>query len=294
MPDLIQMKTLLLVDDLGSLAAAARQLKISPAAVSKQLTRLEEELGLQLMIRTTRHVELTEAGVNYCAQCRRIFEEVEAAAALVSNIKALPHGKLKVVSGRHFGTAYIVPHLSEFLTLYPKIELELELAERHPDVNAEAIDVLIGMSISATGDVIQRRIASTSYTYCASPAYLDQFGMPAKPSDLKDHRYIVHSMRKPDNELSFRNRETVKIQPYIRVNDAETMLRLALEGLGIVRLHHYVVKKHLDQGLLRAIPMPDSEEEIPLYVAYPQRRYIASKIRHFIDFTLAKMNSSAL
>lgn len=292
MPDLTQMETLVLVTELGSLAAAARQLQISAAAVSKQLTRLEEELGLQLMIRSTRHLELTDAGMNYCAQCRRILEEVEAASALVSNIKALPHGKLKVVSARHFGAAYIVPHLKEFLSLYPKIELELELAERHPDVNAEAIDVLIGLSLSATGDVIQKRITSTFYTYCAAPAYISQFGLPTKVSDLKHHRYISHSMRKPDDELSFRHHESIKLQPYIRVNDTETMLRLALEGLGIVKLHHYVVKKQLEEGFLQAIPLPDSDLEIPLYVAYPQRRYIASKIRHFIDFTVAKINQS--
>jgi DNA-binding transcriptional LysR family regulator len=291
MIDLSQMKTFILISELGSLAAAARAIGISPAAVSKQLTKLEEELGLQLLVRSTRRLELTEIGVNYYSQCQRILEEVEAASALVAQMKVIPNGVLKVVSGRHFATSYIVPHMKEFLLKYPKIELHLELAERVPDLNTEGIDVLIGMSISATGDAIQKRIATTSYSLCASPDYLKKFGTPKKPDDLKHHRYIAHSMRKPDNELLFHNKEIVTLTPYIRVNDAETMLNFALDGLGIVKLHHYVVKKHLEQGSLQELLSSYNNPEIPIYVAYPQRRFIASKIRCFIDFITEKIVS---
>lgn len=286
-----QMRTLILVSELGSLAAAANELNISSAAVSKQLTRLEEELGLQLLLRTTRKVELTEVGENYCAQCQRILEEVEAANDLISNVKMIPSGPLKVFSGRHFAATYIIPHLKEFLFKYPKIELTLELAERMPDINSEAIDVLIGMSISATGNVIQKRIASTYYSYCASPEYIKQFGKPKKPADLHNHRYITHSMRKPDNELIFSNKEQIKLTPYLHVNDTETMLKLALEGLGIVKLHHYVVMEALQKRTLVELLPSYAEAEIPLYAAFPQRRFIPSKIRCFIDFVVEKITS---
>ena len=289
MPDLSQIETFVLTSELCSLAAVARKLGISPAAISKQLTRLEEELGLQLLIRSTRRIELTEVGINYCLQCRRILEEVEAASALISQVKSIPYGILKIVSGRHFATSYIVPHMKEFLLKYPEIELNLELAERAPDLNLEAIDVLIGMSISATGDAIQKRIATTSYSFCASPNYLKEFGIPEKPDDLKHHRYITHSMRKPDNELLFQDKEAVNITPYIRVNDAQTMLNFALEGLGIVKLHHYVVKEYLERGSLQELLTAYNNSEIPIYVAYPQRRYISSKTRCFIDFIVEKI-----
>lgn len=293
MPDLSQMETFVLTSELGSLAAVARKLDVSPAAISKQLTRLEEELGLQLLVRSTRRIELTEVGVNYCLQCRRILEEVEAASALILQVKAVPYGILKIVSGRHFATSYIVPHMKEFLLKYPEIELNLELAERVPDLNLEAIDVLIGMSISATGDAIQKRIATTSYSFCASPDYLKEFGVPEKPDDLKHHRYITHSMRKPDNELLFRDKEVVTITPYIRVNDAQTMLNFALEGLGIVKLHHYVVKEYLERGSLQELLTTYNNSEIPIYVAYPQRRYIPSKTRCFIDFIVEKIKNDS-
>lgn len=288
MPDLSQMEALVLTSELGSLAAVARKLGISPAAISKQISRLEKELGLQLLVRSTRRIELTDVGINYCLQCRRILEEVEVASALISQVKAVPYGILKIVSGRHFANAYIIPHIKEFLLKYPKIELNLELAERIPDLNVEAIDVLIGMSISAAGDAIQKRIATTSYSFCASASYLKQFGIPEKPEDLKNHRYITHSMRKPDDELVFQNKEIITITPYIRVNDAQTMLNFALDGLGIVKLHRYVVKEQLERGTLQEVLSAYSHSEIPIYVAYPQRRYIPSKTRCFIDFIVEK------
>lgn len=293
MPDLSQMEAFVLTSELGSLAAVARKLGVSPAAISKQISRLEKELGLQLLVRSTRRIELTDVGINYCLQCRRILEEVEVASALISQVKAVPYGILKIVSGRHFANAYIIPHMKEFLLKYPKIELNLELAERIPDLNVETIDVLIGMSISATGDAIQKRLATTSYSFCASPNYLKQFGIPEKPEDLKNHRYITHSMRKPDDELVFQNKEIITLTPYIRVNDAQTMLNFALDGLGIVKLHHYVVKEQLERGKLQELLSTYSHSEIPIYVAYPQRRYIPSKTRCFIDFIVEKIKRSS-
>ncbi|MCE5318169.1 MAG: LysR family transcriptional regulator [Parachlamydia sp.] len=289
MPDLTQMETLVLTSELGSLAAVARKLGVSPAAISKQLTKLEEELGVQLLMRSTRRVALTDVGVSYCRQCRRILEEVAEASSLVSQIKTEPAGTLKVVSGRHFAATYLVPHLKEFLERYPKIEIDLELAERIPDFQSEEIDVMIGMSISAPFEAIQKRIASTTYCFCASPAYIQEFGTPESPQDLKKHRYITHSMRRPDHELVFSNKESLSLPPFIRVNDAQTMLHMALDGLGIVKLHQYVVKEYLESGALLELLAAYGKEEIPIYVAYPQRRFISSKVRCFIDFVTDKI-----
>lgn len=287
MPDITQMETFVLTSELGSLAAVARKLGISAAAISKQLTRLEEDLGVQLLVRSTRKIALTEVGISYCQQCRRILEEVEEASSLISQIKSEPSGMLKIISGRHFAASYIVPYMKEFLAKYSKIEINLELAERIPNFQIEDIDVLIGMSISGPVDAIQKRIASTAYTYCASPAYIKSWGIPKKPQDLKKHRYIAHSMRRPDNELVFGN-QVVSLTPYVRVNDAQTMLQLALDGIGIVKLHHYVVEEHIAKGSLQEF-LSSYKEEIPLYVAYPQRRFISSKVRCFVDFVTDKM-----
>jgi len=282
-------QTFVLIAELGSLAAAARQLGVSSAAISKQTTKLEHDLGVQLLIRTTRKIELTDIGRSYYHQCKRIMEEVEIASALVSQLKSTPSGKLKIFSGRHFAATYIVPYLKEFLQKYPQVEINLELGERIPDLSTEAIDVLIGLSISAVGDTIQRKIAKTRYVLCASKGYLKEFGVPRKPRDLLKHRYLAHSMRKPDDELVFPPHENIKLTPYLRVNDTQTMLNLALEGLGVAMLHDYVVKKYLEQGELQELLSFCQGAELPLYVAYPHRKFLPSKVRCFIDFILEKI-----
>jgi DNA-binding transcriptional LysR family regulator len=286
-----QMEMLVLVVEKGTLAAAARQLGVSSAAVSKQLSKLEAYLNVQLLIRSTRHLELTEVGRSYYEQCKRILEEVAESTAFISEMKQEPHGRLKVVSARHFGMLYIVPYLQEFLNLYPHVQLDLELAERMPDLESEGIDIVIGMSLSASEHVIQKRIAKTRYVLCASPAYFKQFGKPLNPSDLKNHRYITHSMRSPDDILFFQNKEAVKLTPYLRINDTETMAKLALQGLGMVKLHHYVVKQELEQGELETVLDSYMEPDIPIFVAFLPRRYISNKIRCFIDFIVQKIGS---
>ena len=286
--DLSNIKTFVLVVERRSLAAVSRELEISSAAISKQLTRLEKDLGVQLLVRSTRRVELTEVGAGYYAQCKRILEEVETAEALISQMKLVPHGALKVVSGRHFASVYIVPHLEEFLKQFPDVRLNLELAERMPDLEKENVDVLIGMSLSAEGNAVQRRISTTRYAFCASPAYLWKFGTPKKPADLHQHRYITHSMRTPDCEVAFSNGETVQLIPFLHVNDTETMAKLAEQGIGIVKLHHYVVKEALQTGRLKEVLSAFSQEEIPVHAAYLQRRYVSIKIRAFLDFFIKK------
>ena len=282
MLDLLRLKIFLLVADLKSLALAAKHLNLSSAAISKQLTKLEKEVGVQLLTRTTRQVELTEIGKSYYLQCQSIFAEVEAADAFISQAKQAPCGLLKVVSSRHFADRYLFPYLQEFLLAYPDLKLDLELAERIPDLNREGIDILIGMSLSATGEVIQKKIATTCYTFCASPSYLRLFGRPVCPKELKNHRYITHSMRSV---------EKIELLWQIRANDVQAMVTLAKNGIGIVKLHRYAVEEEIKQGNLVEILKPYAKKNIPLYVAYPKKRFVASKIRFFIDYILAKMNS---
>jgi DNA-binding transcriptional LysR family regulator len=285
-----QMKTFVLAADRQSFATAARELSLSAAAVSKQLILLEKELGLELMTRTTRSVELTQMGKSYYEQCKRILEEVDIAASLVGQMKSTPRGILKIVSGHYFASSHIVPHLREFLELFPNIQINLELAERLPNFDEEAVDILIGMSLPAAGNVIQRKIATTRCCYCASSTYLKKFGVPKVPQDLSTHRHIIHSMRNPANVLKFPNKEEIKLEPFLCVNDSKTMVRLAEEGLGIIKAHYSLVSELLLQKKLIEV-LPDYvEREIPLYVAFPQRRYVPSKVRHFIDFILSKMD----
>lgn len=292
MVTITQMKALVVISEKGSLAAAARALSISAAAISKQLILLEKELGLQLLIRTTRSLEFTEIGKSYCDQCKRILEECEVASELVDQMKTVPHGHLKVVSSPFFASLYILPYLGEFLSLFPQIELDLELTERFPNLNEEAVDILIGTSLPSAGNVIQKRIMTSRGCFCASPDYLAKFGTPKTPKDLIHHRHIIHSMRKPPNILKFSKKESVTITPFFRVNDSEAMVKLALQGLGIIKAHYPLVRDYLKNETLVELLPNYIEKEFPLYVAFPERRYVSSKVRSFIDFIMSKIEAS--
>jgi DNA-binding transcriptional LysR family regulator len=280
------------VVELGSFSEAARSQKISTAAVSKQIALLESEAKIKLLDRTTRRVRLTEGGQAYFQQCKKVLSEYQIAQSLLSHLSQEPAGDLFVVSARYFGEAWIVPFLREFQELYPKILLDLELAERMPDLEKENVDLIFGMSMAGPLNSIQKKLTSTRYVLCASPDYLKQFGVPRRISDLKNHRYITHRMRKPDSKVTFKNKLEIHIDPVLRLNDTGTMLECALQGMGIVKLHDYVVQNALDQGSLIEILPGSLESQIPVYLYYREGRYLQPKVRHFIDFFSARINSS--
>lgn len=287
-----RMDTFIKVIDCNSFSLAAKTLKISSAAVSKQISALEEELGVKLLNRTTRSLLLTEAGRIYYEYCQKLMNMVSEADSLVSQMRVEPSGNLHVVSGRHFAETFIIPHLKEFMTKYPKVIINLELAERVPDILKENIDIVFGMSIQGPQDAVQKKIAMTRYVICASPHYLKKKGTPLAPKELLNHHYIAHSMRKPDNLITFKNDQQIYLNPILKLNDTEAMLQCALDGVGIVKLHDYVVAQALAKGKLLELLKKYAEPEMPIFYYYRQSRYVHSKIRLFLDFVIDKLTQS--
>ncbi len=269
----------------ASFALAARKMKIYVSCMSKQMNKLEEILGLQLLLRTTRKVVLTEPGLLFYDQCKGILMRLEEVQDSIGELHAEPRGRLNVVAARYFAKQFLTPCIDAFLIRYPAIYLNLEWAERVPDFEREAVDVLIGMSVQPESEhVIQKKIMSTRYVFTASPSYLEKYGIPKTPKELSAHRYLAHSMRKLHSALLFSQHEPVQIKPYLQVNDAEILLDFSVQGMGIVKTHEYVVRDALSKGLLVEVLHSFSQEEIPIYVAYPQRRILSRKIRCFMDF----------
>lgn len=281
------------VVEANSFAKAARNLNISTPAVSKQVTALEKGLGVELLHRTTRRLELTDAGRLYFDHCKKLLIEVEEAERLISAIRSEPIGTLNVISGRYFAERYIFPLLKEFVQKYPQVELNIELAERIPDILNEKIDLVVGYSISGPPTATQRKIATTTYAICASPDYLKKFGTPQKPLDLADHHYIAHSMRKPDNILAFPDGTQVHLNAVLKINDSKALTQCALEGLGIIKVHRYIVAESLEKGTLVEILSQFKEPEIPIYLYYQESRHLQPKIRHFVDFILNSISLSS-
>lgn len=272
----------------NSFKAAASKQGISTAAISRQISRLEADLGTQLLERTTRQITLTEIGLAYYEHAKKALAELKEAEFLIGNSQKEPSGALNVVSNRYFANEYLIPHLPKFISLYPKLVLNLELAERFPDFNAENIDILFGVSIEGPPNLVRKRITTTRYILCASPSYLKKFGIPKTPEELNHHYYITHNMRKPDDVISFRDDKKIYVKPSLFLNDCQVMLECALQGIGIVMLHDYIVRDAIHKGLLVEILMQYEEPEKSVYLYYQQQRYVQPKIRRFIDFFIPK------
>jgi DNA-binding transcriptional LysR family regulator len=289
MHNLKQLITFVKVVEEQSFAGAARRLRITNAAISKQVRALEDEMKILLLNRTTRRLSLTEAGKVYYEHAKRLVYEMNEIETLFHEIRAEPKGVLKIASARHFAECYLIPYLEDFLKKYPKISFELLIVERTPNLEREGIDISVGHTYVGGQDDIHKMLTKVRYAFCASPSYLQQFGIPKSPEDLKKHRYITHSNRIPDNVLTFKNTKEVRLEPFLRIDDSRIMVECAKQGLGIVKLHHYAIKEEIQKNELVEILQEFDSTTQPIYLCYQPHRYLHPKIRHFIDFFSKKV-----
>lgn len=274
----------------NSFAAAARARGVSTAAISRQVAQLEAALQVQLLHRTTRQVTVTEIGASYYQQCKKVLNELEEAEKAITGSQEMAIGTLHVISSRYFALEYIIPRLAEFMQLHPRLAINLELAERFPDLQTERLDLVFGMIMPGSLDLVCRQVSSTRYVLCAAPDYLKKWGIPKIPPDLSHHRYLTHTMRRPDNVLAFKDNQEIYIRPFLWVNDSLALRECAIQGMGIVRLHDYIVKEALRDGILVEILKDFQAPQQPIYLYYRQSKFLQPKIRCFIDFYFTSLN----
>ncbi|BCA96439.1 LysR family transcriptional regulator [Legionella antarctica] len=268
----------------ASFTAAAKALHISGAAVSKQISLLEADLGVMLLNRTTRHVTLTETGENYYNEALLVLLALEKAYGVVAAAKSEPAGLLRVKSARYFAEHIIIPRLPEYRVAYPQVILDLKIDEQIPHLLEEDLDVVFGMSAQVASNSIQKKITSTRYVFCASPDYLAAHGRPEQPSDLQKHDYITHTMRTPNDCWIFQSGEVVYFKPLLYLNDAQAMLNCAINSLGIVALHHYQVASALAKGELIEVLEHYRVPPIPVFLYYHPGRYMQPKVKTWVEF----------
>lgn len=268
----------------ASFTAAAKALDVSAAAVSKQVSLLEAQLGVLLLQRTTRLVALTEIGEAYYREAQKVLLALEQANSAIAVAKEEPVGLLKVKSARYFAEHYIVPKLPEFMAIYPQLTLDLQIAEHIPHLLEEDLDVVFGMSAQVASNSIQKKITTTRYVFCASPQYLSVRGKPIQPVDLSSHQYITHTMREPNDLWKFPSGETIYLNPVLYLNDAQAMRECAIKGLGITALHHYQVADALARGELIEILPACRMPQIPVFLYYHPGRYMQPKVKAWVEF----------
>lgn len=287
MSKLEQITAFITVVEEQGFAAAARKQGVSTAAVSRQIALLEAELKTQLLQRSTRRLDLTETGSQYYQHVKKTMAQLQEAELAIGNSVSEATGLLHVNTGRYYAIEYLLPRLPEFMNLNPKLQIKLEFAERFSDMSRESIDIIFGSSLEHAADLVRRRVGSTRFVMCASPDYLEKYGTPNVPLDLIHHRYITHSGRNPDNQITFKNHAPVYVNPILWLNDGYAMCNCAINHMGIVKLHHYLVEKALQEGTLIEILPKFNEPEKNVYLYYQPSRYLQPKIRKFIDFYTA-------
>ena len=284
MSKLERIATFISVVDENGFAAAARKKGVSTAAVSRQITALESELDTQLLQRTTRQLALTEMGAEYYQQCKKTLNELFDVEVALLQTKHAATGVLHIMANRYFIITHILPRLPEFMCLNPSLRVSFQLAESFPNLEKDGIDILFGVSVEGAEELVRRRVATTRYVFCASPKYLKKHGTPKKPLDLTKHAYITHSMRKPDNVLEFKDGKKIHVNPLLWLNDSYAMRECAIQGMGIVNLHDYMVADALNDKRLIEVLHEYQEPKISVYLYYRKSRHLQPKIRRFIDF----------
>lgn len=278
-----QITTFIDVVEEKGFAAAARKKTISVAAISKQIMLLERSLGIQLLSRSTRHVALTEIGQEYYQQCKKTLRELQSAEEAIASSKREATGTLRIMANRYFVMTHILPTLKKFMVLNPGVRIHFELAEKVPNFEKDNIDILFGVSIEGANELVRRRVATTRYVLCASPTYLKKYGTPKTPQDLLNHHYIAHGSRKPDNVILMQHKE-VLVNPVLWLNDSYALRECALQHMGLVNLHDYIVADALSEKKLVEVLAKYQEPQKNIYLYYQQKRYLQPKIRRFIDF----------
>lgn len=275
------------VMDRGNFSLAANDLGITPSAVSKLVSRLEDRLGVRLLERSTRRLALTPEGETFLKRARRIVADIEEAEAEVAQIRGAPRGKLRINSGTAFGLHQLTPALAEFLGRYPEIDVELSITDRLVDLIEEQADIAVRSGHIPEGPFILRKLADLQRVICAAPAYLERRGTPKAAADLKHHDCVV--VAGPGlNRWPFKTRggiDVVEVRPRVTTDDAEAALRLAIEGAGIVRLSDVIVGNPLQNGELVAL-LTDVHhvEPFPLSAIYPGGRNRLPRVAVFLKF----------
>jgi DNA-binding transcriptional LysR family regulator len=278
---------LIAVIEENGFAAAAKKQQVSTAAISRQIAALEANLGVALLKRSTRKVSLTEQGLAYFEECRQILSNLNQAENALKSSQQEASGQLHILSNRYFAEKQLIPKLKAFMQSNPLLTIKLELAERFPDFTKEDIDIAFGISMEGPSFLVRRQVARTRYVLCAAPSFLTTYGTPNTPQELIKFPYITHSMRQPDNTLLLDDNLTILVQPVLWFNDSRAMCDAAISGLGIVRLHDYVVEDALAMGSLSEILPEYQKETIPVYLYYQQNRFLQPKIRKCIDYFTA-------
>jgi DNA-binding transcriptional LysR family regulator len=270
--------------DAGSLVSAARRLRLSPPAVTRALSSLEDRIGLRLIERTTRRLAPTEAGSALAERARTILADYDR---LIAGAAQTPvRGVLRITAPVQFGRRHVAPIVSAFLNEYPDVRVELSLNDHNLDLIEQGLDVAVRIGPLEDSSLVARQVGSVRRVVVASPEYLVRRGVPRTPQDLLIHDTIFGMARSPSREWRFGpspRGATVRLSPRLLVDDVETQLQAVQAGRGIARVLSYQVRDEVASGTLVQILMDFEPEPVPVHLVTSSRTNMAPKVRAFLD-----------
>lgn len=289
MVDLNAIAVFVKVVEVGSFIGAARALDLPKTNVSRLMAQLETDLGTKLLHRTTRRMSLTEVGVLYFERCQQILGDLAAANTAVTQLQAVPHGRIRMTAPILFGQRVLYPWLVTFLQRYPQVTVDVHLSNQYRDVIADQIDVAFRAGEVGDSSLTAQSLGQIPYWVCASLAYLSTHGYPTTPYDLTHHTCIGldASARK---WIFFAEMEeiTIPVTTRLKTNDLELAKQAAIADLGIAYVPALLVDEAVQQGqLVRLLPAWKTIER-DLFMVYSSSRPLSAKVQAFVDFVLAQ------
>jgi len=281
------MRTFCAVATEESFVRAAERLGISPALTSKYVGQLEERLGVRLLNRTTRSLALTENGKAYFKRCLDLIENFDELEASIEDNQLTPRGHLLVTAPTTFGETHLSDAVATFLEKYPDIIIDMRLSDNFVNIVEEGFDLAIRVGELKDSTLIAKKLAPSSSFLCATPEYLEKNPTPVHPDDLAGHNCIIDTNFKGGNQWSFMvdgNKIIVRVDGRLKVNSATATRSMLLKHLGVGYCPGYVVAKDLSAGRLVPLLEDNIAFDSGLYVVYPHSRYLAAKVRVFVDF----------
>ncbi|WP_068313236.1 LysR family transcriptional regulator [Polycladidibacter hongkongensis] len=277
------------VVETGGFSSAARDMGRSKALVSKYVSELEDELGARLLNRTTRQVSLTPTGEAYAREISELLQRFDDLKNSVQFQHGEVRGRMRVSAPRSMADSIFVRAIMEFLSLHPHVQIDLQLDDRIVDIVEEGYDLAIRATELSDSSLIARKIHDIRGVFCASPAFLEQYGTPQHPSELSKIPCVV------DNNYRFKSawvyqengeRQNVNVQGPLAVNSADAARQAALAGLGVIRLPITFVYQEIERGDLQLILEDFEGMSIGVYAVYANKKHLSAKVRALVDFIL--------
>jgi LysR family transcriptional regulator for bpeEF and oprC len=281
------------VGERKSFVRAAAELGMGQSGVSNAIHRLEDELGVQLLVRTTRSVNLTEDGAAFLERCRQILADLDEARQTLRHARTQPSGRLRIDLPTSFGRLKIVPLLGSFRAAYPALTLAVTLTDRYIDLIEEAVDVTVRIGALQDSSLIARRLTQSQFRTVGAPAYFAQHGRPRRPEDLARHNCLSFLIRDTGAIRDWRFRrggEDFSIQPKgdMSFNDGGALTIAVRGGYGIAQIQDYYADHAIAAGEVEPVLANFNPSPTPISLVYPQTRHLSPKVRAFVDFMIAQ------